>query len=153
MTSDAGLQDAHQAMLGIQLIRFSTGNLPERDRVAVWREMIGRNGVHLDLEPLSKRPLRSDVSVYLLPGLAMMIGEISDKRIARTRELVGVNRRSTSLSSGLRAILSLQGMIEPAGLTKGTEELRKSASDVIVATCPMVTSLFQREGPSLKSLH
>ena len=152
MTSHARLQDAHQAMLGIQLIRFSAGDLPEQGRVAVWRERTGRNGVHLDLEPSSKRPLRGDVSVYLLPRPAMMIGEISDHLIARTRELMGVNRKSTSPPSGLRAIISLQAMIEPAGLTKGTEELRKSASNVIVATCPMVNSLFQREGPFPKSL-
>ena len=85
MTSHARLQDAHQPMLGIQRISFPTADLPEGDWAAIWREVIGRNVVRLDLEPRSKRPLRSGVSIYALSGMAMMRGEISDHRIARSR--------------------------------------------------------------------
>jgi hypothetical protein len=88
MTSQARLQCAHQPMPGIQRVRFSTEDLPEHDRAAAWREVRGRNVVRLDLEPLSKRPLSSDVSVYALPGMAMIRGEISDHRIARTCEFI-----------------------------------------------------------------
>lgn len=69
-------------------IRLSTNDLPEPDRVAVWREVIGRNVVRLDLEPVSDRPLRSEVSVHALPGLVMMRGDISDFCVARTRALL-----------------------------------------------------------------
>ena len=84
MTRHARLQDAHQLRLSIQRVRFSTEDLPERDP-AGWRKVIGRNLVRLDLKPLSNRPLRSDVSLYALPGRAKMRGEISDRRIAGTR--------------------------------------------------------------------
>jgi hypothetical protein len=77
MTSHAGLQDAHQLRLGIQRIRSSTGDLPERVGAAAWTRLFA-----WDLELLSERRLRSDVSAYAPAGMAMMRGEISEHRCA-----------------------------------------------------------------------
>jgi AraC-like DNA-binding protein len=69
-------------------LRFSTNDVPERDRLAVWREVIGRQFVRLDVEPISGRPLRSEVYLRALPALRLMSGTISDHRLARTRDLI-----------------------------------------------------------------
>jgi AraC-like DNA-binding protein len=69
-------------------LHFSTDNLPEGDRTAIFREVIGRQLLRLDIEPLPDVPLQVDMTVHLLPGLAMMSGSSLGGRSARTRELV-----------------------------------------------------------------
>src|SRR5262245_35073634 len=49
--------------------RFSTIMLPERERVAYWREMFGRQAVHLDIESRSNNPFKAEAVVRGLPGL------------------------------------------------------------------------------------
>ena len=69
-------------------VRFSTADIPERDRVAVWREVIGRKIVRVDIEPLRDRPFHVDASLHVLPGLGIMSAGMSEFRLARTPELV-----------------------------------------------------------------
>ena len=69
-------------------VRFSTADIPERDRVAVWREVIGRKIVRVDIEPLRDRPFHVDASLRVLPGLGIMSARMSAFRLARTPELV-----------------------------------------------------------------
>src|SRR5260370_29416689 len=72
----------------LAVVRFSTGDVPERDRLAMWREVLGRQLLRLDFEPLSHRAFRGDVCLRALPGLRVMSGSSSSCRIARTRELI-----------------------------------------------------------------
>jgi AraC-like DNA-binding protein len=65
--------------------RFSTEDLPERDRLAIWREVIGR--ARLDLAPLGDGPFLSEASTRLLPELDVTVISISNVRSQRTREL------------------------------------------------------------------
>jgi AraC-like DNA-binding protein len=69
-------------------VRLSTADIPERDRVAVWREVIGRKIVRVDIEPLRDRPFRVDASLRRLPGLGFMSAEMSEFRLARSSILV-----------------------------------------------------------------
>jgi AraC-like DNA-binding protein len=69
-------------------VRFSTADIPERDRVAVWREIIGRKIVRVDIEPLRDKPFRVDASLRVLPGLGIMSARMSQFRLARSPELV-----------------------------------------------------------------
>src|SRR5712691_9426023 len=69
-------------------VRFSTADIPERDRVAVWREIIGRKIVRVDIEPLRDKPFRVDASLRVLPGLGIMSARMSEFRLARSPELV-----------------------------------------------------------------
>jgi AraC-like DNA-binding protein len=69
-------------------VRFSSDDLPERDRIAVWREVIGRKYVRVDIEPLPDRPFRVDSRLRRLPGLGIMTAEMSEFRLARTSELI-----------------------------------------------------------------
>jgi AraC-like DNA-binding protein len=67
--------------------RFSTDDLPERDRLAIWREVIGRTIAPLDLAPLGDGPFLSEASTRLLPELDVTAISISNVRSRRTREL------------------------------------------------------------------
>jgi AraC-like DNA-binding protein len=49
--------------------RFSTRHLPERERIASWREEIGRNVLRLDIEPIEAGSFRAEAKLRALPGL------------------------------------------------------------------------------------
>jgi hypothetical protein len=49
--------------------RFSTRELPERMRIPLWRENLGRGIVHVDIEPLSSVPFRADATLQAIRGL------------------------------------------------------------------------------------
>ena len=69
-------------------LRFSTGAVPEQQRLALWREMFGRQVVQADIELLSEGPFEAEVSLRALPGLRTMACFTSPTRMHRTRELV-----------------------------------------------------------------
>jgi AraC-like DNA-binding protein len=69
-------------------LRFSTDALPERDRLAIWREVIGRTIAKLDLSPLSDGPFRSESVSRILPGVAVTSISMTSVRSERTRELI-----------------------------------------------------------------
>jgi AraC-like DNA-binding protein len=73
---------------GFAPIRFSSEDIPARDRVAVWREVIGRKIVRIDIEPLRDRPFRVDANLRALPDLGMMSADMSEFRLERTRGLI-----------------------------------------------------------------
>jgi AraC-like DNA-binding protein len=65
--------------------RFSTDDLPERDRLPIWREAYGRSIVKLDLEPVGDGPLRIEGHIQALPNLAIASLSSSPARVTRTR--------------------------------------------------------------------
>ena len=69
--------------------RFSTRNLPARERVSRWREEFGRGLVQVDLEPLSSddRPFNQEANLLILPGVGMVANSGSAARYNRTRAL------------------------------------------------------------------
>jgi AraC-like DNA-binding protein len=69
-------------------MRISTNDYPERDRVAIWREQIGRLVLRLDIEPLPDAPFHADLTVRPLPGLVSASAAIYGMREQRTTELI-----------------------------------------------------------------
>ena len=51
------------------LTRFSTHDLPERDRLPMWREEFGRSIVRVDIHPLERDGFRAEATLRALPGL------------------------------------------------------------------------------------
>jgi AraC-like DNA-binding protein len=51
--------------------RFSTDALPERDRVAIWREVFGRRVTKTDLETIPGVPFFHKSALLTLPGLSL----------------------------------------------------------------------------------
>jgi AraC-like DNA-binding protein len=73
---------------GFSTVRFSTADLPEKDRVAIWRDHYCRMALKLDIEPFSDAPLECSILTRALPGVQMMSTAMSPVRITRTREFL-----------------------------------------------------------------
>jgi AraC-like DNA-binding protein len=66
-------------------IRFSTDDLPEKDRVAIWREHFGYNVLGMEIEPAEGTVFHSSVVSRRMPGLNLVSGNLSAARLTRTR--------------------------------------------------------------------
>jgi hypothetical protein len=70
-------------------VRFSTGNLPERERLTGWREEFGRGMLRLEIEPLSSDlPFHAEATFRALPGVRMVRCAGSAVHWTRTRTMV-----------------------------------------------------------------
>ncbi|MEW6642163.1 MAG: helix-turn-helix transcriptional regulator [Pseudomonadota bacterium] len=69
-------------------VRFSTEDVPERDRLAVWRELLGRVHLHLDIAPLGEEPLRATFDSHRWASTSLYFSDTTPVRATRTRELV-----------------------------------------------------------------
>ena len=65
------------------LLRFSTNELPERDRLPFWREIFARKIVHVDIEPAAHFPFQAAASLLEWPGLRVMWATSSPARMVR----------------------------------------------------------------------
>jgi len=52
--------------------RFSTNDLPERDRIAYWHEFFYSNVIHCDMAPQSDEPFCAEAALLAWPGLRAM---------------------------------------------------------------------------------
>jgi AraC-like DNA-binding protein len=64
--------------------RFSTREIPERERVPMWREEFGRSLLRIDIEPLSDLPFHAEATLRALPGLRIAACTSSAVRLQRT---------------------------------------------------------------------
>jgi AraC-like DNA-binding protein len=72
----------------IPVLRFSTDDLPERDRLAVLREVHGRLTARTEIEPTRGVPLHFRTIARLLPGLVISSFSASSASVRRTREML-----------------------------------------------------------------
>jgi AraC-like DNA-binding protein len=68
--------------------RFSTAELPEKHRVALWREHYARLAMRLDIEPADDATFDCAVAARSLPGAQVLSATMSPLRVTRTHELV-----------------------------------------------------------------
>jgi AraC-like DNA-binding protein len=98
---------------------FSTDDLPESGRVAMWREHFGRIALRVEIEPTEEGRFESCMTSRVLPGLHLLFSRLSAARITRTRELIAdgnddfflvVNRAGNiSVSARGREVLLREG--------------------------------------------
>jgi AraC-like DNA-binding protein len=69
--------------------RFSTDDLPERDRVAIWREEFGRRMLQADFEVLPGARFYHTTTFRRMPGLALGFSAAAGFRGTRGRQLLG----------------------------------------------------------------
>jgi len=104
---------------GLAPLRYSTSNLPERDRLPFWREFFARKVVLCDIEAESDLPFHAEATLLEWPGLRAMWAETSTpQRLQRTREMVAKGDDSFALlikQSGLLAVSQLGGDL-PLGM-------------------------------------
>jgi AraC-like DNA-binding protein len=67
---------------------FRTDQFAERERVAAWREFVGRSMLKLDIAPVPDSDFHAEVKLHALPGVAAISGRLTPVRIDRTRSLI-----------------------------------------------------------------
>jgi AraC-like DNA-binding protein len=83
-------------------VRFSTDDVPERERVAMLRERFGRTLFRLDIEPLPDVPFRCALTMHALPGVGISSAFGGGMRAGRTRELMTDARDDLLLAINLK---------------------------------------------------
>ena len=68
--------------IGTRISEFSTAGLPERDRIAYWREHYGQVMLRVDLEPARDRAFDAHGRALSLPGLQVMEGSSTPVRMS-----------------------------------------------------------------------
>ena len=77
------------ALLGdLGLLRFSTDELPERERLLMFQEIFGRAITKVDFEPVAGTHLRVQATVRAIPELGAWIGALSPIHGKRTHDLI-----------------------------------------------------------------
>src|SRR5215467_4688757 len=88
-------------MTDIPTFHFSTSCLPERDRVPMMREVVGRLIVRTDVEPTGNEPFHFQIVARALPGLAISTFSMSSGTARRTRELLADGNDNVALTTSL----------------------------------------------------
>src|SRR5580704_7812870 len=70
------------------IVRFSSADLPEEKRIAVWREQYGRMALRIDMEPAEDALFEASLVTRALPGLQLLLAETSALRVTRSREFL-----------------------------------------------------------------
>lgn len=72
-------------------VRLSTDDLPERDRVPMWREFFGRRLLYTEIEPAPDVPFHIDMTVRSVPGIHITSSLQSPVCLTRTSALVAAD--------------------------------------------------------------
>lgn len=71
-------------------LRFSTDDLPEKDRLPFWCDAVGRGTAKMDIEPSADVPSRASIAMTSLPGCLLVCGSNSSTTVyRRPPELLG----------------------------------------------------------------
>jgi AraC-like DNA-binding protein len=100
-----------------RIIELSTDNLPESDRIAMWREHYGNIMLRVDLEPAKDASFQAWMTSLALPGLQIIEASSSPAKFSRTGEYLAdgnedavlvMNRAGSAIVSSGGRELSLQ---------------------------------------------
>ena len=111
---------------GFGRVHFATAATPERDRIGIWREVIGRSVLRLDITPLPDERFEADVTLQAMPGLAMLSGDLSGSRSGRTPEL---------LADGVDDLGLVTNIEGPYLISQGGQELVLGDGDATLFSC------------------
>jgi AraC-like DNA-binding protein len=75
------------APAALPVLRFSTDQFRERDRVPAWRDFVGRTFCKTEIEPLSNEGFAGLTIMRMLPGLGIITGNCSPLTYTQTRQL------------------------------------------------------------------
>jgi AraC-like DNA-binding protein len=73
----------------LEFVRYSSDDLPKRERFAVWREVVGPSFLRLDVSQVPDHPFHASGTLLVLPGLGIQWADNSGIRMDRTRGLIG----------------------------------------------------------------
>jgi len=120
----------------VGFLRFSTGLLPERDRLSGLRDILGRQMARLDFEPLTPS-FHADVTMRQVHGLGIAAMDHSLMRVSRTRELLADGEDTLVFQipagGGVASQLGREVTLEPG------DAVLASSADVGTFTCTSAT--------------
>jgi AraC-like DNA-binding protein len=115
----------------------TTDAFPQAKRLAMWREIYGRNIGRFDIEPIGDMPFHADVTFRALPGLGVAAGARSDAHYRMTRELA-----SQSDDNAIFAVVTKGvGIVSQLGREA---EVRPGCGVILSATEPSTCTLLSR---------
>ena len=112
-------------------LRFSTDDLPERDRLTVWREVCGRMIMRVDMEPAPDRPFHCAARIRALPGLVASSITTSPNRLTRSRELVADGNDDLVLTISLAGTATMSQRGREVALGRGDAVLLSQADPLV----------------------
>ena len=117
---------------------ISTRDLPERSRLALWREIYGRGIANVDIEPIGDEPFHADVTFNLLPNVSIAAGSRSPAHYRATPELAARGSKDIIAVSVLRSGV--------ASATQFGRELISGvgSASVLTPTAPSTSTLLTR---------
>jgi AraC-like DNA-binding protein len=105
------------------ILEFSTDGVPERDRIAIWREHYGQVMLRVDIEPAPDMVFEARNRCLSLAGLQLMEGSSSPARISR---------RGRYLADGNDDVVLAINRSGSVVITSGGRELSLSDGEAIV---------------------
>jgi len=82
----------------VALVRLSTRDMPEKERVEYWREVFGRHVIRIDFTPKSDAPFEAEASLWAVPGLRAHRSRYKGAaQLQRTRGLISQTDESVAL--------------------------------------------------------
>jgi len=115
-------------------VRMSTADLPERDRVALWREHYAHTIFRAEVEPACDASFHALVISRALPDLHLRYGALSPVRITRTHEFLADGNDDFAL------VINQAGRI--AAGSRGCEVVLDAGDAVLVSSSE--TTVFDR---------
>jgi AraC-like DNA-binding protein len=118
---------------------FTTDDLPERDRVAMWREHYGRIAFGVEIEPQAETPFHARMSATAVPGLQLFRGTMSAATVTRTRSCIADGNSDFAL------------VLNRTGATTATargREVTLGEGDAILMSSDEVTAFSRGEAGS-----
>ena len=67
-----------------RIVEFSTDHIPEKNRIALWREHYGHIMLRVDLEPARDTAFEARIASLALPGLQLMEASSSPAKVSRS---------------------------------------------------------------------
>jgi AraC-like DNA-binding protein len=109
-------------------VHISTDSFPDRQRLAMWREIYGRNITNVDIETIGDEPFHASVTFQRLPGLGIVSGSrsaahyhITRQHLARAGDEVGFSMMLSGASTMQQLGREIVGRPGSAVLISGTD--------------------------------
>lgn len=118
----AEIGNAKNPRTSARVVRIRTEDWPERDRVAMFRELHGRDRIRV--EPARDEPLRIDATILRFPNLALLWGRRSPLRSefsdGNDRLLINLSGPAIAKQFGREIVLERGDAIALSGSDRGT---------------------------------
>jgi AraC-like DNA-binding protein len=111
----------------IVMVSLATDDLPERDRVAFWREHFCQTAFGVEIEPQTDAPFRACMSSTAIPGLQLIQGTMSPAVVSRTAAHIADGNTDLALIVNRAGRATVQGRGRELTLQEGDAVLMSGA--------------------------